>query len=95
MDRFRIEFPDGYDERSEFETPLKGYLRNVVVHLENGLRYKLFFIDPVRLRQDLEEEAKAGRGYYAEPGMVILPEVTAEPSGGLFPASGTRVSFIS
>jgi hypothetical protein len=75
---FTISFPDGYDERLEFETPSKGYLRDVVVHLGEGSSYKLFFIDPIRLQQDLESDVANGCEYYAEPGMVVLPEVTTE-----------------
>src|SRR5262245_45685552 len=73
-----IHFPDGYDARREFETPERGYLSNVVVQLENGNRYQVFFYDPVRMQQDLEEEVKAGRGYLAEPNVVLLPEVTTD-----------------
>jgi hypothetical protein len=78
LEPFTIRFPEYYDERLEFETPSKGYLPDVVVSLEGGLSYKLFFIDPIRLRQDLEADAETGREYYAEPGMVVLPEVTTE-----------------
>ena len=78
LHHFTISFPDSYDNRLEFETPSKGYLRDVLVHLEDGTGYKLFFIDPVRLGQDLEGDVANGRDYYAEPGMVVLPEVTTE-----------------
>lgn len=78
LEQFTISFPDGYDDRLEFETPSKGYLRDVVVHFQDGLSYKLFFIDPIRLQQDLQADVADGREYYAEPGMVILPEVTTE-----------------
>ena len=78
LEHFVISFPDGYDDRLEFETPSKGYLRDVVVQLEDGSSYKLFFIDPIRLQQDLQADAADGRDYYAEPGMVVLPEVTTE-----------------
>ena len=78
MNPFTIVFPERYDDRVEFETPSKGHLRDVEVRLDDGSRYKLFFIDPVRLGQDLEEETRQERPYYAEPGMIVLPEVTAE-----------------
>src|SRR5262245_40154856 len=77
-DHFSISYPEGYDDRLEFETPSKGYLRDVVVSLEDGSSYKLFFIDPVRLEQDLQADVANGREYYAEPGMVVLTEVTTE-----------------
>jgi hypothetical protein len=78
VEHFTILFPEGFDERAEFETPLKGYLRDVQVRLENGSCYRLFFIDTTRLRQDLDAEIEAGRPYYAEPGLVVLPEVDTE-----------------
>jgi hypothetical protein len=75
---FTVMFPDWYDARAEFETPSKGYLPEVEVRLENGVRYKLYFIDLVRLQQTLEDDVQAGREYFAEPGMVVLPQVTTE-----------------
>jgi hypothetical protein len=75
---FTIIFPEWYDARCEYETPLKGYLSDVEVRLEDGSRYKLYFTDPVRLQQTLEEDAASGRAYYAEPGLVVLPEVTTQ-----------------
>ena len=75
---FTIIFPKWYDDRLEHETPSKGYLADVEVKLENGSRYRLYFVDPVRLAQNLEDDAQAGRGYYAEPGLVVLPEVTTQ-----------------
>jgi len=78
LEHFTISFPEGYDDRLAFETPSKGYLRDVVVHLEDGSSYKLFFIDPVRLQQDLQADVASGHEYYAEPGMIVLPEVTTE-----------------
>jgi hypothetical protein len=74
----QIFFPPGYDARQEFETPARGYLSHVQVQLENGNRYQLFFYDPVRLQQDLEEQVKSGRICLAEPNMIVLPEVTTE-----------------
>jgi hypothetical protein len=75
---FTVVFPEWYDERCELEVPAKGWLQGVEVRLEDGSRYKLFFIDPVRLGQDLEEEVRLQRPYFAEPGLVVLPEVTTE-----------------
>lgn len=72
----KIIFPENYDARSELETPARGYLSDVVVQIEDGSRYKLFFIDPVRLGQTLEDDVKEGHNYYTEAGLVILPEVT-------------------
>lgn len=75
---FTIVFPDWYDSRGEYETSFKGYLPDVEVRLEDGSRYKLYFTDPIRLQQTLDEDASSGRAYYAEPGLVIVPEVTTQ-----------------
>lgn len=45
---------------------------------DNGKRHRLFFYDPVRLRQDLEEEIRQGRAAVAEHGLIVVPEVTKE-----------------
>jgi hypothetical protein len=50
----------------------------VIVQLEDGSRRRLSFIDPARLEQSLSSNAQSGRAYYAEPGLVILPEVSTE-----------------
>jgi hypothetical protein len=73
---FTITFPPGYDARREYETPFRGYLSNVVVQLGDGARYRLYFIDPARLGQNLADNVQAQREYYTEPNLVVLPEVT-------------------
>jgi hypothetical protein len=78
LEPYTISFPDWYDARVEFETPFKGYLSDVVVTLEDGSCYRLYFTDPIRLQQTLDDDAKTGRAYYAEPGLVILPKVTTQ-----------------
>jgi hypothetical protein len=69
-------FPEGFDDRWEYEMPLKGYLNEVTVRIDSGPSYLVNFINPVRLSQDLEEEIKSGRAYFTEPGLIVLPEVT-------------------
>jgi hypothetical protein len=75
---FRIVFPKDFDERMEFEMPSKGYLNNVEVCLEDGSRYRLCFYDLVRLQQTVEDDLQRGRPFFAEPGLIVLPEVTTE-----------------
>jgi hypothetical protein len=70
--------PVDYDEQSAFETPSRGYLSGASVRFADGRSYAVFFIDPVRLQQDLEGEAKWGRPYFAEPNLIVLPEVTEQ-----------------
>jgi hypothetical protein len=71
-----IHLPGGFDAQSEFEMPFRGYLPDVVVELADGTRHRLAFVDLSRLEQTLEDNASIGRPYYAEPGLVVLPEVT-------------------
>src|SRR5437867_10142887 len=73
-----VHFPDGYDAQREWETPSRGYLSHVTVQLEDGSRYGVYFIDLTRLGQTLEDDIRDGREYFAEPGLIILPEVTTE-----------------
>ena len=73
---YTIVFPDWYGERCEWEAPARGYLTGVEVHLPDGRRYALTFYDPVRLTQTLEDDGREGRSYFAEPGLVVLPEVS-------------------
>lgn len=73
---FTIHYPDWFDERAELEVEAKGWLVGVIVQLADGSRYTVSFYDPVRLRQDLEAETTQGRPYIAEPGLIIVPEVT-------------------
>jgi hypothetical protein len=72
----RVVLPEGFDARWEAELPDKGYIEDVVVELDCGARYALCFIDPTRLRQELELEVRSGRPFYAIPNLVVLPEVT-------------------
>jgi hypothetical protein len=73
----RVIFPEGFDERAASETPLKGWL-SAQVELEDGCRYAVYFSDPTRLQQDMDEAVKSGRPCFAEPGLIIVPEVTVQ-----------------
>lgn len=75
-DRYSVEFPADFDDRAEYETPRKGFLGDVVIRFDDGTRYSLFFMDPVRLQQELAMDVEAGRPYLAEPNLIVLPEVT-------------------
>lgn len=74
----KLILPDWFDKRMEDEAPMRGFLSHLQAELENGERYSLFFIDPIRLQQELEVSASTGKPYIAEQGMVVLPEVTME-----------------
>ncbi|MGH7888717.1 MAG: hypothetical protein ACREPG_12685, partial [Candidatus Binatia bacterium] len=73
----RVILPEGFDERAAFETSLKGWLI-AQVELEDGVCYTVYFSDPIRLQQDLDEKVKLGKPCLAEPGLIVLPEVTVE-----------------
>jgi hypothetical protein len=75
---FTLHFPEGYDARMEHETPSRGYLSNVVVRADGGARYELFFVDPVRLQQELADNARSGQPFFAEPNLIVLPRVTTD-----------------
>jgi hypothetical protein len=72
--RFLREFSD----QEAFEAQGRGYLSHVLVQLGEGRLYPLFFYDAIRLQQDLEESAKHGRPFVADPGMIVLPEITLD-----------------
>jgi hypothetical protein len=76
MSQVRVLFPADFDEQSEFETPSRGYLSEVIAELDDGTRFQLFFIDPVRLQQELKMDADNGQPYFAEPNLIVLPRVT-------------------
>jgi len=69
-------FDYDFDERAQDEATARGYLSHVRVQLANGKIYPVIFYDHVRLGQDLEEEVNQGTEFVADPGMIILNEVT-------------------
>lgn len=77
-EKLELIFPDWYDERGEWEANEKGWLQGVEVRFANGDVHPLFFYDPVRRAQDLENDAKQGRPFVAHPGMIVIPELTRE-----------------
>jgi hypothetical protein len=74
----KLVFEYGFDEREAFNAIGAGYLGGVVVELDDGSRHPVVFYDAVRLQQDLDEEAKQGMPFLAEPGMIVLTEVSLE-----------------
>ena len=73
---YKFHFPPEFDDRAEYEMTQKGYLGGGEVEFVDGTRYPLFFYEPVRLSQDSEFAAESGDPVVAEPGMVVVPEVT-------------------
>jgi hypothetical protein len=73
----RVIFPAGFDERAAVEAPFKGWL-SAQVALDDGCRYAVYFSDPMRLQQDVDDAVQNGRPCFAEPGLIIVPEVTVQ-----------------
>lgn len=74
----KLVFLNSFDDLAAREARDRGYLSHVYVEAEDGSRYPVFFYDPVRLKQDLEEMTRHGRPCIGDPGMIIVPEVTLE-----------------
>jgi hypothetical protein len=71
-----IEWPDWFDERAETEMTWKGHLSGIHIRLADGTRYEVNFITAVRLGQELALSTQQGEPYFAEPGLIVLPEIT-------------------
>src|SRR5215207_10193713 len=74
-DTYEIIFPDWYDDCGEAEAEAKGWLQGVELKFGDGTTQALFFYDPIRLSQDLEEEAKFGEPFVACPGLIVIPRI--------------------
>ena len=74
----RLTFAREFSEKDAFEAQSRGYLSHVMVELDEGRLYPLFFYNVVRLQQDLEESIKHGRPFVADPGMIVVEEITRE-----------------
>jgi hypothetical protein len=72
----RLAFEGELDDRGEYEMQARGYRSHVWAELNDGSRHRLTFYDPTRLEQTLADEERDGRPFFAEPGLVILKEVT-------------------
>lgn len=68
---------DAFDDLARFEAAHKGRWPAHVV-LADGRRFCVTFYDLARLAQDLESSQSLGEAYVAEPGMIVVPEVTLE-----------------
>ena len=73
----RLILSDQFSERDAFEIRLKGWFY-ASIELEDGSHHTLNFYDPVRLKQEFDDDVKNGRGCFAEPNLIIVAEVTIE-----------------
>ena len=80
----RLVFPDGFTARDESEMERKGFVY-AFLECEDGCRYQVMFIDPVRLSQDIEATLQSGQPYYYEFGQIVVPEVTVAAMTKIIP----------
>lgn len=71
----RIAFPLGFTERDEWEMERKGYV-HAIVEVSSNARFAVCFYHPGRLTQDLESSVQCGIPCVADPGMIVVPDVT-------------------
>lgn len=74
----KLLFEHGLDERDEADARLRGFRSHVWVELNDGSKHRVTFFDPIRLTQELEQEASMGRPFVCEPGLIVILEVTRE-----------------
>jgi hypothetical protein len=74
----RLVFDGPFDDREAAECKARGYRSHVWAELASGERYSIVFYDAVRLAQDLADEAEAGNPCIAEPGLIVLEELTED-----------------
>lgn len=73
----KLVFVNEFKDREAKEARDRGYLSHVLIEVDGNL-YPVFFYDSTRLQQDLEMSAKNGRPFIADPGMIILPDLTID-----------------
>ena len=49
---------------------------NGIVSLSDGKAYSVYFIDSIRLQQDLDSEVELGSLFLAPPGLIAIPELS-------------------
>lgn len=69
-------FRRAFTELDADEAHDRGYLSHVLVETVDGRLYPVFFYDRVRFQQDLEANVTEGRPWLADPGMIVLDELT-------------------
>lgn len=72
----KLTFKYPFGDREAYEAEARGYLGYAVVELEDSSKIPVVFYDPIRLQQDLLEEAALGNPFIAEPGMIVIESIT-------------------
>ena len=76
-DNGSLQFPKEF-AAAAIEADERGYMSHVVVSFANGSRYPVFFVEPVRLQQELEQSCKTGQRQFVEVGLVVVPDLRLE-----------------
>ena len=75
----RLVFDESVEQRDKDEMTDRGCFHAVVVEGDDGRRYPVYFVDPVRLQQDIQRiKLTSGEEWFAEPGLIVLDAVTEE-----------------
>jgi hypothetical protein len=74
----KIFFEDGSEPRNEQEAFQREYRGDVIVELGDGRRFKVIFLTPHRIAQELERMSEFGQPHFVEPSMIVVPDVTTE-----------------
>jgi hypothetical protein len=75
----RLHFREELDELTAFEIKAKGWYNGTTVELSDGRRVVISFYDPARLAKEIQSEFSRGSPVFAEPLLLVVPEVT-EPA---------------
>lgn len=80
---YQIQFPEDFNTSDlvQFEVESKGYLKGVVVTVDNDTSYTLVFYDIARLKQDSDEELESS-SFFFEPNLIIVPKVNKSSMHG-------------
>jgi hypothetical protein len=79
MGDVRIEFPADFDERARVEHEMKGWLAGVTVRVASDEPpASVTFVDPVRLSQELADNAASGKPWVIESNLIVVERVSED-----------------
>jgi hypothetical protein len=74
----KMHFSEDFEERDLYEANLRGYMSHITIETEEGIFYPVFFYIPLRINQELEIKLSLGKTCIAEPGLIVLADITLE-----------------
>ena len=74
----KLLFDYTFDEMVALDVQDRGFWEHSKVQLENYSLHPIVFYCPTRLAQDLEEDARHGRPFVIEKGLIVVQSVTRE-----------------